>query len=272
MSPPRILVNGQRTDHVSALDRGLALGDGLFETIAVRGGGVRCWSEHGERLLGGCRRLGLPMPDLDELWREIEQCRDGAPDGTVRVTWTRGPGSRGYAIPAVVEPTRVVAWFCGIPRLPDRPLRLRWCETRLAENPVLAGLKHLNRLEQVLARAEWDDDDIDEGLMRSTGGAVIECTSSNLFLVTDGRLRTADLSDCGVGGVMRRRVLELAAMAGIRPEIGRLAVDDVLAADEVFITNVSRGIAPVGRLDDHHWPAPGPRTRALGTALEASFR
>lgn len=265
---PRFLVNGIATDRIAALDRGFTLGDGLFETVAVRGGRARLWTQHCERLAEGCRRLGLPQPDAGQLQAELEQCRRGETDGTLRITWTRGPGPRGYALPGRTEPTRVVAWFPGLPEPPERPLRLRWCRTPLAENPALAGLKHLNRLEQVLARAEWDDPSIDEGVMCSVSGDIIECTSSNLFLVLDGTLLTPDLSRCGVAGVMRRHVLTLAETLSIPARIGRLDVDTLATADELFVTNASRGIAPVGCMEERAWPAPGPRTRQLMRALE----
>lgn len=228
------------------------------------------WAEHCERLGEGCRRLGLPQPDPALLHAELEQCRDNETDGTARITCTRGPGPRGYALPERSEPTRMIAWYPGLPSLPGRPLALRWCRTPLAENPVLAGIKHLNRLEQVMARAEWDDPAIDEGIMCNTTGDVVECTSCNLFLVCDGRLRTADLSRCGVAGVMRRHVLALADAASLPVEIGRLTADDVLAADELFVTNASRGIAAVGRLEDREWIAPGDYTQKLQQTLETS--
>lgn len=271
-SSATILVNGRPVDQVSALDRGFTLGDGLFETIAVRAGRMPLWQEHGDRLATGCRRLGLPVPDMHQLAQEMEQCRNGEPDGTLRLTLTRGPGMRGYAVPSTIRPTRAVAWFSGLPSFPRNALNLRWCKTRLAENPLLAGLKHLNRLEQVLARSEWDDADIDEGMMRSVSGDVIECTSANLFLVTNGTLRTPDLSACGVAGVVRRRVLELAESLSLPLSITRLGPDDPLAADELFVTNASRGIAPVARLDEHRWPVPGPVTARLQEAFEVSLQ
>jgi 4-amino-4-deoxychorismate lyase len=266
-----ILVNGLRDDRVSVLDRGFTLGDGVFETIAVRHGRPRLWTEHMERLESGCHRLHLPVPGRDVLAEEIERCRDGEPDGAVRLTITRGPGPRGYAMPAQPQPTRSIAWFPGLPEFARSALRLRWCATRLSENPVLAGLKHLNRLEQVLARAEWDDDRIDEGIMLAPGGEVIECTSCNLFVVTGDRLLTPDLSTCGVAGVVRRRVLELAASLGLVTTVGRVAVEDIADADELFVTNVSRGIAPVAAVEDREWTAPGPVTGRLQATFEDSL-
>lgn len=269
-SAPRFLVNGIATDRITVQDRGFTLGDGLFETVAVRGGRPRLWTEHCQRLAEGCQRLGLPPPDPALLHAELEHCRDNQADGTIRITCTRGTGPRGYALPERAEPTRVIAWYPGLPSLSERPLTLRWCRTPLAENPALAGIKHLNRLEQVLARAEWDDPAIDEGVMCSTAGDVVECTSCNLFAIHDATLRTADVSRCGVAGVMRRHVLDLAAGMSLPVEVGRLTVQEVLTADELFVTNASRGIAAVGRLDDRTWNAPGDCTRQLQQAMEAA--
>ena len=266
----RTLVNGRPADVVSVRDRGFTLGDGLFETIAIRSGRIRFWQEHVQRLTEGCRRLGLPPPDMELLRGELEQLRAGDTDGTGRITCTRGEGMRGYAPPRDPRPTRVVTWYPGLPALPPRPIRLRWCSTPLGENPELAGLKHLNRLEQVLARAEWDDPDIDEGVMCSVAGDVIECTSGNLFLVAEGSLQTPDLERCGVAGVVRRRVLALAREQSIPVSITRITCAQVMAADELFVTNVTRGIAAVGRLAERELSAPGPLTCRLQDALEQS--
>lgn len=271
-SSPVILVNGTPDDRVSALDRGFTLGDGLFETIAVRDGRSPLWQEHMERLTEGCRRLALPAPDPGELALEADRARADGADGTIRVSVTRGQGERGYKMPSVVEPTRVVAWFPGVPTFPRDALVLRWCETRLSENPVLAGMKHLNRLEQVLARSEWDDDDIDEGVMRTVGGDVVECTSCNLFLVRDGVLVTPDLSASGVAGVVRRRVIELAMTLGVSTQVTRIAPNELLEADELFVTNVTRGIAPVASLADRSWPAPGALTARIRDAFRESLQ
>ena len=267
-SAPRTLVDGMPSAQVAACDRGFTLGDGLFETVAVRAGRVRLWPEHGERLCEGCRRLGLPLPDLAVLAAELERLRGDEDDGTARITWTRGIGARGYAPPPQVRPTRVITWYPGLPPLPSRPLRLRWCATRLGENPALAGLKHLGRLEQVLARAEWDDPETDEGLMQSISGDVVECTSSNLFLVRDDTLVTPALDRCGVAGVVRRHVLGLAERCGIAVRIAPLAASEVAAADELFVTSATRGIAPVGQLAGRPLPAPGPLTRRLQRLLD----
>lgn len=248
---PRILVDGREDTCISVTDRGFALGDGLFETVAIRAGAPRFWEAHVERLLEGCRRLAIPAPSIDVLGHEVDRVRDGAAWGTARITISRGVGPRGYAPPPKPVPTRVVTFFPATHQsTPKSRFVLRWCQTRLALQPALAGLKHLNRLEQVLARAEWDDPAIDEGIMLATDGRVVECVMSNLFLVIDSTLVTPALDESGVSGVMRREVLEAAMHSGIETEVRRVEPDELQRATAVFVTNAVRGIVAVERIGD----------------------
>jgi 4-amino-4-deoxychorismate lyase len=143
---------------------------------------------------------------------------------------------------------------------------VRWCETHLGRNPGLAGIKHLNRLEQVLAQAEWRDPDIAEGLMLDTEGEVVAATSGNLFIVRDGILCTPDLRYCGIRGVMRGRVLGVARSIGLAVEEQPLRRNDIEAASELFITNAVRGIRPVTALENSTWPV-GDVATQLATTL-----
>lgn len=152
------------------------------------------------------------------------------------------------------------------PERPDTPAKLRFCTTPLGCNPVFAGVKHLNRLEQVMARAEWGDD-FDEGLMSNIQGYVIEGTLSNLLIVKDGLLLTPDLSQCGVEGIMRQHVMKLAETIGIEVQISLLAKDEILQADEIFITNSLMGVRPVSLLESTKF-AVGPVTGQLMARIE----
>jgi 4-amino-4-deoxychorismate lyase len=265
---PRSLVNGEPGTAVDPTDRGFCLGDGLFETIAVRRGTPRFWERHLARLTRGCAALGIEMPPPSMLADEAERLIEAQRTGTLRLTVTRGPAPPGYAPPRDPRPTRVLLYRPGRPPMPAHPLRLCWCETRLSHQPRLAGLKHLSRLEQVLARAEWDDPEIDEGVMLDMDGHVVECTSANVFLVRDGELITPVLDRCGVAGVVREAVLETARAMGV-PVSTRAAWPGELAeADEVFVTNASRGIAPVGRIGERRVAAPGPVTERLAAGID----
>ena len=257
----RVLVNGERGDLVSVMDRGLSYGDGLFETVRLVGEVAPLWPRHMERLRAGCGRLGMPAPDPGLLWHEVLDVSRHMPASVVRVTLTRGSGERGYAPPASPSPTRILAAFA--PPLPAVGLHadgltMRVCALRLADQPRLAGMKHLNRLEQVLARAEWNDPAIGEGLLLDQHGHVVSATMANLFAVIEDTLLTPSLNRCGVAGVARAEVL------ASRPQTQRvdLTLETLFKASEVFLTSSVRGIVPVKSLDGRQY-APGATTRQL---------
>jgi 4-amino-4-deoxychorismate lyase len=277
-----ILINGHPTEQLSVLDRGFQYGDGLFETLRIRDGQPQHWLRHMKRLVTGCERLSIAVPDLECLRTEaVSLCRGFVAErgesshGVLKITVTRGSGGRGYATTDVHEPTRVLAVF-EAPEFPashrTQGVTLRLCEMRLGHNPVLAGIKHLNRLEQVLARSEWDDPDIAEGVLLDNNNNVIEGTMSNLFCVQEsagGRptLLTPTLSRCGVRGVTRDRILEIAMQHDIPGRETDLQLADFQQASEVFISNSLIGIWPVRRFMQQDY-AIGPITRRLSTELE----
>lgn len=233
-----LLIDGMPAGNVSAFDRGLLYGDGLFETMRFVAGRAPLWSRHMARLAHGCARLGLPPPDVDLLARECAALV--CADALVRITLTRGAGERGYAPPRASTPTRIVAAFAPPALGSGAGIRVRFCATRLAAQPVLAGLKHLNRLEQVLARAEWDDPTIAEGLMLDFTDHVVSAISANLFAVVDGRLVTPPVEHCGVAGVARAEVLAVRDV-----DVRKLHRDELQHADEIFLSSSVRGIVPV---------------------------
>ncbi|MCK9538322.1 MAG: aminodeoxychorismate lyase [Dokdonella sp.] len=256
-----MLVDGVVAGVVDASDRGLAYGDGLFETIAFVAGRAPLWERHMARLAAGCTRLGLPAPDARLLADEAARVAAGELRSVVRICLTRGRGARGYAPPPRTVPTRIVAAHPA--PVPDadgqrRGIRVRLCNLRLAAQPALAGLKHLNRLEQVLARDEWDDPAIGEGLLRDADGRLVSATAANLFLVRAGVLQTPALDRCGVAGVARAQVLAWHAGCQVR----EIEMGDLMLADEVFLTSSVRGVVPVTALDGRSWPV-GPLTRTL---------
>ncbi|WP_028694948.1 aminodeoxychorismate lyase [Pseudomonas cremoricolorata] len=259
-------VDGQPASVLDVQNRGLAYGDGLFETIAVRGGRPSLLDGHLARLALGCARLLIEV-DPALVREEVERFASQLGEGVVKLILTRGDSQRGYAF-APASPARRILQAGPLPAYPaahaEQGIRLFACQTRLAEQPLLAGLKHLNRLEQVLARAEWQDAEHAEGLMRDTQGRVIEGVYSNLFLVHGAELYTADLSRCGVAGVMRAALIEQAKRLDMAVRITDLASDDLARADEVFVCNSVYGIWPVRACGALNW-SPGPVTRKLQT-------
>ena len=242
------LVNGEPANVIPTSDRGLLYGDGVFETIAISKGQPGHWPRHMSRLHAGCARLGLQPPDNARLAAEAGAVIDQIDRGVLKLIITRGSGGRGYRVPETAACSRIMQ----LHPWPDYPaacaqqgVKTRLCATRLGRNPALAGIKHLNRLEQVLARQEWNDADIHEGLLMDTDGNLVEGTMSNLFVVDDGVLVTPDLSHTGVAGIMRTIILEQAQRHGLQLRIARIDKQTLLQADEVFLSNSLIGIWPV---------------------------
>ncbi len=258
--------------HLPVADRGLQYGDGLFETLALRNGEPLLWARHIQRLEDGCRRLGLPAPEAGLLRGEVAQIAGTDVRSVAKIILTRGAAGRGYRPDVSANATRIVQCLPW-PTHPDDAAKVgvavRWCATRLARQPRLAGMKHLNRLEQVLARAEWQDD-YAEGLMCDMDGLVIEGTRTNLFVVcADGTVVTPDLSQSGVAGVMRAQVLESATAMGMRCVVRAVTADMVESARELFLTNSLIGIWPIRRIEAKHYVV-GPISQTLQAALHAA--
>jgi 4-amino-4-deoxychorismate lyase len=252
VTTPRLFVGDvpvdAAVDSVLAGGRGLAYGDGVFETMRAVAGAIPWWPAHRARLARGAARLGIVMPSDDALDAALRDLLRDHPDAVVKLVLTRGSGGRGYAPPADAPPV----WLLSASALPPAPraggLVLRWCELRLATQPALAGIKHCNRLEQVLARAEWRDAGIDEGLLRDVDGDVVCATAANLFVLRDDRWWTPPMDRCGVAGVCRGWALD-----ALDATERRMTPDEVLSSQALVLCNAVRGILPVARLGDHAW-------------------
>lgn len=269
MEPEAVLIDGTAPREpgaaVSVLERGLHYGEGLFETIACLAGKPRLLERHLRRLASGCERLGLPA-DAASIENEVRELAASSARAIIKVLLLRGPALlRGYALTGRERSVRVAlryAWPQEAPGADEHGIRVRLAKLRLGENPALAGIKHCNRLEQVLARREWTDPRIGEALMFSSSEALVSGTMSNVFLVRATKLLTPSVDRCGVAGVMRATVLDLAARLGIAAEERRLDGAELAAAEELFLTNALIGIRPVVELDGVS-VAPGPVTRRL---------
>lgn len=271
VSDPVVWVNGAPGTSVSVLDRGLQFGDGLFETIACVGGRPRFLPLHLERLEFGCERLQIAVPSLDRLRSEIEELAGQVERSIIKLLVTGGTAlARGYGRTGRETATRITIRYSW-PQQADSQrqdgVMARTLSMRLGENPRLAGLKHCNRLEQVLARAELAaHPDVGEGLLMSSSGNLVSGTMSNVFLVRDSALLTPRTDLCGVSGVMRRVVLREARRVGIPARECELRSPDVASADEVFFTNARVGILPAKEVDGRLL-TPGPITRHLQTVM-----
>ena len=266
---PKWFADGRNVSSVDVADRSWQYGDGLFETIAIRSGKARLLDWHVERLQIGCRRLGIgPVPDsylYDVVVSALRQEPSRSQFATLKLVVTAGSGPRGYRRSSASEPRVFVGLFPSQP-IPAACYRdgvaVRRLATRLAEQPALAGIKSLNRLEQVLARREWDGDDLFDGLTLDTSGRLICGTMSNVFLFDGDRLLTPDLSRAGVNGIMRRKVLETLSTMGRDVDVVDIDAGAADRCTEMFLTNSQYGIVPVTELDGRPL-RPGVTTRSV---------
>lgn len=252
------IINGSFNGAISPLDRGLAYGDGVFRTMRVVNGVPVHWPMHYQALVENCSAIGLVCPSAELFMSDFQQLFLVDEEVAVaKLIVTRGDGERGYAPPAITAPTRIII-KCDMPNYPEKNLsqgvHLHVCETRLAHQPKLAGVKHLNRLENVLARMEWSDPAIAEGLMLDTADNVIECISANIFARFNDKLITPSLDQCGVAGITRQQILSRAKTFSLKTEIAPLSLEQLLTADEVIICNSLYGAWQVRGIAKQEWP------------------
>ncbi|MDH5485031.1 MAG: aminodeoxychorismate lyase [Gammaproteobacteria bacterium] len=249
----RILINGISTSSIDSRDRGFQYGDGLFETLLYVRGKIFFWQQHMQRLTTGCERLGLPVVDEAQWLADIEQLSLGADKAVIKLMLTRGIGGRGYKLPEAVDTTRITARYDFV----DYPLenteqgvQTIICKTPVSVNASLAGLKHINRLDNVLARNEWSDPDIMEGLMMDDRGNIIEGTMTNVFCVKDNVVYTPRLDRAGIDGIIRNEIIRLAGEQEIVVKQEDISVNDLQEMDEVFLTNSLAIIWPVIKINN----------------------
>lgn len=266
-APAAAWIDGIPVHDSLAHDRGLHYGDGLFETLGVRDGRIRFASLHTERLASGCERLGIQCDASAAIRSGLEGIDER--NGTLKLIVTRGEAvARGYGVTGG-ERTRVLRfWYPGEPPKRAQTFRAVTLVQRWGENPSLAGMKHLNRLEQVLARRELGATDANEGLVGSSSGLAVSGTMSNVFLSIDGRLVTPRVDRCGIAGVMRAVVLREARARGIDVLQQEVPLIEAMRATSMFFTNVRIGLAAASHLDGRALAQPHDLIR-LADSIEA---
>lgn len=256
------LVNGSFEQAISTFDRGFSYGDGVFRTMRVHNGLPVSWPFHYQKLVADCAAIGIVCPsaellmsDFQKLFEEELFLEDSFQ--VAKIVITRGEGERGYAPPVITVPTRALI-KSNMPQYAaanyEQGVQLHVCKIRLSAQPKLAGIKHLNRLENVMARMEWRDETVFDGLLMDAHDNVIECTMSNIFIRIGNALTTPDLSQCGVAGITRQRILGLGKPLGLNVTTENISMPQLLEADEVVICNSLYGAFQVTRIADKTWP------------------
>ena len=266
-----ILINGTEAAAIDPRDRGFAYGDGVFRTLALRAGRPQLWARQFAKLANDAAALKIACPDAQVLAADLAAIAARHANGVIRITLTRGIAPRGYASQSGGAVTRVVTWSQAS-ETAHKTVRARWCALRLAIQPALAGIKHLNRLENVLARAEWQDATIAEGLLLDANGHVIGGTMSTLFLLRDGVLTTPALDGSGIAGVTRDLIFEYAQTDGIVVRIEPVLPAELRLADALFLVNSLIGVWQITALDDLSWPEHAMAARMRGWIADAEAR
>ena len=238
------LINGKPSAGLSVNDRGLAYGDGVFRTFLVNNGVPHHWELQYQKLSQDCQALGISCPNNDVLTSDIKTLFN---DGT-------------DAMPNDIQANRVVI-KSAMPIYPlnnqTQGVNLHLCELKLGLQPKLAGVKHLNRLENVLARMEWKDASITDGLLLDSNDNVIECTMSNIFARYGNELITPSLEECGVAGIARARIIENTKRFNLDMKIEALKLNKLMQADEIIICNSLFGAWQVVSFNVKHWAKQG---------------
>jgi 4-amino-4-deoxychorismate lyase len=251
--PVETIVDGRPCGDSWPQDRGLQYGDGLFETMLVRRGRIRFESLHTERLARGCQRLAIHA-DQAAIWLQARQLAHRHGEALLKLLLTRGDAmARGYGFCGTESPRLIFTVFPA-PQTGEVPAQVQavTLQGRLGENPELAGIKHCNRLEQVLARASLAGTGAFEGLLGSSSGLLISGTMSNVFVELDGELVTPELDRCGIAGVLRAVVLREARQMGMAVRVGAFPVSALARCTALALSNVRLGLLAVAALDGRH--------------------
>lgn len=243
-------INGQLQQQLAVSDRGTQFGDGCFTTARVRDGEILWLDRHLARLQQAAERLMLPSIDWLSLSHEMSLAAQGRGEGIVKVILTRGHGGRGYSIQGCDNPTRIVMqadYPAHYAHWREQGVSLHLSSVALARSPLLAGIKHLNRLEQILIRIDLEQRAADEVLVLDTSGALVECCAANLFWRKGNRVYTPDLSYAGVDGVARQHIISLLSGSDFELHIVTEPVDTLADADEAIICNALMPVVPVNQ-------------------------
>lgn len=271
-----VLVNGVEADVISVMDRGLAYGDGFFETFYCIDGLLQNWIFHWERMKRSAGVLKMDLPSETEFLCDFDALKNlenrTERDFVVKIIVTRGVGGRGYSIQGADSANRIIfsSQMPDYKSLRSKGMDVSFLNFRLnAEGPV-AGLKHLNRIGQVFAKIELDETGNDEGIVCDSDGFVIEGVSSNIFIVSGNEIITPHLQHCGVKGVLRKKVIETAFdISGAKVLEESLKPEDIRSADSIFFTNSLLGVCPVRKLEGQTFETDGDILKCL---MDASLQ
>jgi 4-amino-4-deoxychorismate lyase len=248
-----MIVNGQPQQQIAIQDRAVQYGDGCFTTMAFRNGRLELFTAHIARLKLACAKLFIDFTKWSELEHCLVNCLDYKSNCVVKVIISRGQGGRGYCAQGTSDPSFIISQHL----IPEHysvwqksGIKLTFSSITLARQPLLAGIKHLNRLEQVLIKHDLAKTDYDDAVVCDTQQNIIESSAGNLFWYKDNTWFTPDLSQSGVEGVMRNQVLAVMQEKGLDCQVVKQGVSVLFKAQYLFVCNALMGLIPVASLYD----------------------
>lgn len=257
------LINGKFLKTVSVLDRGLSYGDGLFETMSWRhlreldSFGVEFWNRHLKRLSASSLKMKIKMPSKEILNNYKDKIIKksinlGFNEGVLKIIITRGVGGRGYKYEKDIEPTIIFLSFPKV-RIDEsffkKGVNLKFCKSPIFVNHQLSGIKHLNRIDSVMARSEWQNKEFFDGVLLDDSKNIIDGTMTNIFFSKNNILYTPDLKKSGINGIMRQVVIEKSKIFFNSVHEIQINKKNLKLYDEMFITNSIIKILPVKKLE-----------------------
>ena len=254
------LVNGEWSSVISVTDRSFQYGDGCFTTMLSINGRIVHWAAHMDRMNSCLDVLQIPRPNWEQVEDWLSQANTGREKVGLKLLITRGERGRGYSPSQVGHPNIVISRFefpIHYQNWAQNGIELGVCQTPLGHNPLLAGHKHNNRLEQILLKSEIERQAKVDGVAFDIDGYVIETSMANIFWCTDNTLCTPLLDRAGISGVIRRKILEWAAQENVAVRTERFGFDALLGADEIFICNSILGVAPVHTIESNSYKIGG---------------
>ncbi len=246
----KLISDLQENQQVDLQDRGFQYGDGLFETMLLDNGEIKYWPEHYSRLHSSAKRLYISCPDKDWFEEKLRGYIDLNLRLVIKIILTRGSGGRGLKLPEKTQANVYLLKYGSPKTIEYQPLKAIYSEITLPKNRNLAGLKHLNRLDYILATRQLKSrNQFNEALLFDEDDYIIESIINNFFFIKDGVVCTPSLETSGVNGIMRKLILKNLKQNGKAVKIGHYTRHDVVTADECFLCNSVQGIRPVTQIE-----------------------
>lgn len=251
----QFLINGKKSLGLNPFDRGLAFGDGVFRTMKIQNGVPKYWKHHYEILSHDAKSIQIHIPSSRTLLNDVKKLFSEPGDFVGKFIVTRGVSERGYQFKKNIKCTRILLKNTFVPirkKIVTEGVCLQVCKQTLSENSMLSGIKHLNRLENVLAKTELEEGNFD-GILLDNHGYVNECISSTIIMRVNDYLYLPIQNMSGVSGVTKRIILNNAGHMGYKVKTKKILLSELIKSDEVVITNSLIGAIPIRKIKNKTW-------------------